>query len=441
MISKNGKTKTSNKLIKLLRKNRKHHKIIGGAFLNFLRKKDNSKTNSNSDDSIQNNTSTNSTEENVKLSKVNQMENIEKKAENVRYAIVGAELLVTASAPLLAASGVGIPLLAILVVVRKLATQYKQNIELNIVLHDVSSIIVNCFLLESLVKVTMQTFKPYVEDTTNEKNNNSSQNSMEESQTDSTISQSETTSNNSPTVTTNTSQKDSTSNSLVNSVSSSQTETSTNSTSSQKSINSSLFRTANNLQSIIAKAMIPKEKNKSGGSVENRINISNNIITRIQAKLDTLNKLLQTIAPIEKDSTFSKVTKKFNRFFFSKQLKNDVLNELTIVNGLFTIYNSQFDWSLRYYENIILKYSKNGKEVLEQIWSNIETTDEYKNYLFQNEESVYNIIENATPEVINNVNKEIDENRPTESNTSKKGGSKTRKKIKKYNKKYTRKRK
>ena len=42
MISKNGKTKTSNKLIKLLRKNRKHHKIIGGAFLNFLRNKDNS---------------------------------------------------------------------------------------------------------------------------------------------------------------------------------------------------------------------------------------------------------------------------------------------------------------------------------------------------------------------------------------------------------------
>jgi hypothetical protein len=156
--------------------------------------------------------------------------------------------------------------------------------------------------------------------------------------------------------------------------------------------------------------------------------------------LDTLNKLLQTIAPIEKDSTFSKVTKKFKRFFFSKQLKNDVLNELTIVNGLFTIYNSQFDWSLRYYENIILKYSKNGKEVLEQIWSNIETTDEYKNYLFQNEESVYNIIENATPEVINNVNKEIDENRPTESSTSKEGGSKTKKKIK-HNKKYTRKRK
>jgi hypothetical protein len=428
MISKNGKTKTSNKLIKLLRKNSKHHKIIGGAFLNFLRKKDNSKTNSNSDDSIQNNTSTNSTEENVKLSKVNQMENIEKKAENVRYAIIGAELLVTASAPLLAASGVGIPLLAILVVVRKLATQYKQNIELNIVLHDVSSIIVNCFLLESLIKVTMQTFKPYVEDATNEKNNNSSQNSMEESQTDSTnISQSETTNNSSY-------------NSLSNSVNSSQIESSSNSPSSQNSINSSLLRTANNLQSIIAKAMIPKEKNKSGGSVENRINISNNIITRIQAKLDTLNKLLQTIAPIEKDSTFSKVTKKFKRFFFSKQLKNDVLNELTIVNGLFTIYNSQFDWSLRYYENIILKYSKNGKEVLEQIWSNIETTDEYKNYLFQNEESVYNIIENATPEVINNVNKEIDENRPTESSTSKEGGSKTKKKIK-HNKKYTRKRK
>ena len=428
MISKNGKTKTSNKLIKLLRKNSKHHKIIGGAFLNFLRKKDNSKTNSNSDDSIQNNTSTNSTEENVKLSKVNQMEDAEKKAENVRYAIIGAELLVTASAPLLAASGVGIPLLAILVVVRKLATQYKQNIELNIVLHDVSSIIVNCFLLESLIKVTMQTFKPYVEDATNEKNNNSSQNSMEESQTDSTnISQSETTNNSSY-------------NSLSNSVNSSQIESSSNSPSSQNSINSSLLRTANNLQSIIAKAMIPKEKNKSGGSVENRINISNNIITRIQAKLDTLNKLLQTIAPIEKDSTFSKVTKKFKRFFFSKQLKNDVLNELTIVNGLFTIYNSQFDWSLRYYENIILKYSKNGKEVLEQIWSNIETTDEYKNYLFQNEESVYNIIENATPEVINNVNKEIDENRPTESSTSKEGGSKTKKKIK-HNKKYTRKRK
>ena len=429
MISKNGKTKGSNKLIKLLRKNRKRNKIVGGAFLNFLRKKDNNTTSNNLNNSIQNNIPNIPTEENVKLSKVNKMEDAEKKAENIRHAIVGTELLVSASAPLLAASGFGIPLLAVLVVVRKLATQYKQNIELNIVLHDVSTIIVNCFLLESLIKVTMQSFKPYVEDATTQKTNNSSEGSVDNFQTNST----------------NTSQTESTNNSLPsslsNSVNSSQNESSLNSPSSQNSINSSLLRTANNIQSIISKAMIPKEKNKTGGSIENNVNISNSIITRIQSKLDILNKLLQTIAPIENDSTFSKVTKKFKRFFFSKQLKNDILNELTVVNGLFTIYNSQFDWSLRYYESIILKYSKNGKDILEKIWSSIESTDEYKNYLFQNEESVYSIIENATPQVINDVNKEIDENRPSESSAGKEGGSKTKKKIKKYNKKYTRKRK
>jgi hypothetical protein len=203
-------------------------------------------------------------------------------------------------------------------------------------------------------------------------------------------------------------------------------------------MNSLLLQTANTIQSIILKAMIPKEKNKIGGANENSINISNNIVTRIKVKLDGLNKLLQSTAPIEKDSTFSKVTKKFNRFFFSKQLKNELLNELTIVNGLFTIYNSQFDWSIRYYESVIMKYSKNGRDILEKIWNTIESTSEYSNYLFQNDNSVYTIIENATPEVVNNVNKEIDENRPTEYNTTQKGGFKTRRKIKKYKKNYTR---
>ena len=53
-----------------------------------------------------------------------------------------------------------------------------------------------------------------------------------------------------------------------------------------------------------------------------------------------------------------------DRFFFSKNHKNNILDSLTIINGYFTIYNSQFDWSIRYYERLILKKYKNKKFVI-----------------------------------------------------------------------------
>ena len=127
-----------------------------------------------------------------------------------------------------------------------------------------------------------------------------------------------------------------------------------------------------------------------------------------------MNKLLQEITPSESDkkSTFNFLRKKTERFFFSKHHKTQIINALTVINGLFTIYNSQFDWTIRYYENLIFKYySKNpdnGKspdEILEEIWNNIESSKEFQDYLFQNEDTIDGTLNN--PAVENKVEQEI----------------------------------
>lgn len=351
MISKTGYTKHCKHLVKILRKNRKPVKR-GGAFLSSLLKSNDAKK----DDTTKNNTSDNI----KKIENLKTIENLDatyKKLEtsqNVAAAVVGAEILVNGAAPLLAASGIGIPLLAILVVAKQIAVQYKQNLELNILLSDVTTIITNCFYLEALIKKTIEKFSRYV----------------------STALQPE----------------------LV------------------KTSDTTLI---NEVKEIEKDGGIKNEDDglnvtPQTGGAEKKAGIDNKIQDKILEKLDILNKLLQEITPSEDDkkSNFNFLRKKAERFFFSKHHKTNIINTLSVINGLFTIYNSQFDWTIRYYENLIFKYysknpldGKGGDEILEEIWNGIETSKEFQDYLFQNEDTIDIALKN--PNVENKVEEEI----------------------------------
>lgn len=334
-ISKNGITKDIQQLIKTLRKNKK---ITGGE--NWW---SSTKSQEKVDDAFDaskdvysgqtlaspQNVETSQTTTNIETAKnINNAIGI---AKGVSGALVAIDLVSHAAEPLLVASGVGIPLLAILIVAKKLAKQYKQNLQLNAILDDVIVIIQNSFFLEALIKKTMGEFSSPVQKALKK----------------------------------------------------------------EVSIQSDIFGGADDELIKVAKT-------------------NDKIEERIKQKLEDLNGLLQKISPDNIDTKIGSLKKKMKRFFFSGELKNEIITNLSIINGLFTIYNSQFDWSIRYYESKILNMD-NGKDEVKNIWNNIESSDEYKNYLFQTEEAIDDVIEDVKQNdtAIENIKKEIVEARQT----------------------------
>jgi len=340
-ISKNGKTKHIQRLVKILRKN----KTYGGDWF----------SSSKPTNVVGNN-----------LEKIQTAKNINKTlqiASVVAGTAVALELVSHAAEPLLAASGVGIPLLAILIIAKKLAKQYKQNLQLQSVLSDVLIIISNSFYLVALIKKTMAEFsQPVQEALTIEARINNNVNSAEN-----------------PT-----------------------------------NIIPEQSGTTQQLVDVVVANEVSNEITPTNQNNTRFAKINNDIEERIKNKLDELNRLLQKISPDDNDTRFGSIQKKFKRFFFSGELKNEIITNLSIINGLFTIYNSQFDWSIRYYESKILSYSDNGKEQIQNIWKNIEGSTEYEKYLFPKDENVDELIKNAgtKPDVIENVEKEIAINNP-----------------------------
>lgn len=344
MISKTGYTKQCKHLIKILRKNRKPVKRGGAFFSSFL--------NSNTNNS--NNKQNEEDEEELNQHISVEYKNFQK-VKDISAAVVAAEILVHGSAPLLIGSGVGIPLLAIMFMTKQLIVQYRQYVELNILFNDVLMIIMNCYYLESLIKETIQLFSPYVSIALKQELENTNNTQLINELTDVQM------------------------NALA------ENETSQN------------------------------ETITTGGSDKIQPNSANKIQQQIIEKLDILKILLQKIDGKTKNTnkfSLDSLKERADRFFFSKNHKNNILDSLTVINAYFTIYNSQFDWSIRYYERLILKKYKNNKidgksgdEILEEIWTKIEGSQEFKDYIFQNEETINKTLQN--PEVKQEVNKDI----------------------------------
>ena len=392
MISKTGYTKHSKHLIKILRKNRKPIKH-GGAF--WSSSSDKNKTTNNQ-------------------KKIENLDDTYKKLEtatNVAATVAAAEILVNGAAPLLAASGVGIPLLAILVLAKQIAVQYKQNLELNILLSDVTTIITNCFYLESLIKKTIKEFSPHVatalepelaktSDTTLINEVKQIENEGVKPETEAVKPETEAVKPETEAVKPETEAVKP------------ETEAVKPETEAVKPETEAVKPETETAKPETETAKPEPEKQQTGGAGK-KAGVDNKIQDKILEKLDILNKLLQEITPSEDDkkSTFNFLRKKGERFFFSKHHKTQIINALTVINGFFIIYNSQFDWTIRYYENLIFKYysknpldGKSADEILEGIWNSIETSKEFQDYLFQNEETINTALNN--PSVENKIEQE-----------------------------------
>jgi len=124
--------------------------------------------------------------------------------------------------------------------------------------------------------------------------------------------------------------------------------------------------------------------------------LDENLQRRILDKINLITKLLASISSekakkiflsmfnennangINDDRYFSKFRSKIDRMFNSKFYKEIILRELSILNSLFILYNSKFDWIIQFYERKI--YIKDPN-IVTNIWNEIEKTDEFKFYL------------------------------------------------------------
>lgn len=217
--------------------------------------------------------------------------------ENTSATFSVLEGVVPIAAPILAGSGVGIPLAAILVLANQFAKYAKSNIILTNMLNYVINIISNCYFLERLIGKTMKVFK-------------------------------DTASNN------------------------------------------------------------EKLPNRTIRDAIMGMNIKTNVTVQLKIKLERLNKLIADIAPDDllgkNTGSLSRTSKRIQRFFFSEKNITEIIRELTIVNSLFIVYNSQFDWIVRFFERK-LQHEKTGSSggvvLLDAIWEEIEKSAEYKEYL------------------------------------------------------------
>jgi len=121
-------------------------------------------------------------------------------------------------------------------------------------------------------------------------------------------------------------------------------------------------------------------------SLQHRILDKINLITKLLASISSekaknifLNMFNDNNAnAINDDRYFAKFRSKMDRMFNSKFYKEIILRELSILNSLFILYNSKFDWIIQFYEK---KINIKDPNIVTNIWDEIEKTNEFKNYL------------------------------------------------------------
>jgi hypothetical protein len=226
--------------------------------------------------------------------------------------------------PLLAGTGVGLPLAAIILLANKIAIQAKQNITLVKLLKDVSEIITNCFLLNQLITSTVILVGTQL-------------NKMIENTTDTEVKQI-----------------------LVYS------KSILNKLQSQSDLIKLINTKLDSLQKMLVSVSLDSELAKNDiESLSMQNNKDRNLPFNPEAKSSSLGYLTDKI---KKGSTmFSQklnaTQKRLSRFFYSAASINGILRELTIINSLFMIYNSQYDWILQHLERKLKNISYEGQKL------------------------------------------------------------------------------
>ena len=214
-------------------------------------------------------------------------------------------------------------------------------------------------------------------------------------------------------------------------------------------------------QNNVDKKIVDLVTDKLKAFINTKINAA--IEIKIKAKISIINLILEEIdsgfikkAPEQSSAPVSyfnslkikgtNLLKRSYKFFIPNDYKRRILNALNIINNLLIVYNSQFDWVIRanerFLKDITIPISKiittkndnkqnntivpvsnipdkcvNGNiEILELIWNAIESSAEFKSYLIH----------------------EDDTNAVTSPSTAiKSGGKKTKRRNRKSNKQYT----
>lgn len=179
------------------------------------------------------------------------------------------------------------------------------------------------------------------------------------------------------------------------------------------------FNDDNLYKSLLEKALVEKGKslglpNQTGGNVGykdefktnlvGKISMNEDVKDRIREKIQDITQLLlknatdRILGILQRDDdvtksgfgvavtqeynrrnasfskTLGKIKRGFDRTVNSKTIQDDILKDLTIINGFFTILKSQYDMTLELYEREL-------GEDWNRVWSIIQSTDEYVNYM------------------------------------------------------------
>jgi hypothetical protein len=132
--------------------------------------------------------------------------------------------------------------------------------------------------------------------------------------------------------------------------------------------------------------------------IQLKATIESKVSDKVQTLVDLLKRLIGETesAPTESKGVLSSIynsAKRFvskakafyNRFGMAQYYQKEILKNLNIINNLLIIYNSQFDWAQGSFI-MRLKNKKIGKEkMLDVIWTKIESTEEFKNYLWKDD--------------------------------------------------------
>jgi len=88
-------------------------------------------------------------------------------------------------------------------------------------------------------------------------------------------------------------------------------------------------------------------------------------------------------------STFGKLDRGINRAFYSSDIRDDIITNLTLINGYFMIMKSQYDMTLELYQ-------REFEDDWAKIWKIIENSEEFNDYM------IPKTIKDSTKEILKN---------------------------------------
>lgn len=291
-----------------------------------------------------------------------------KTISTIGMAITGINIVT----PFFAMSGVGLPLVGVLLLCKQMAELFQQNVQLSAMFQDLLLILDNCFNLYDLITYTDSKFKEAIDSNKTENKFVINEKSLLEQRLI---------------------DKLNLLNKLIIKIAPGEAEKYFQ----VLSEHSLITENNNNIQT---QSKLNEQKNlltQDGGGVKEFVS------SGYQNVKSGLNKAGQQM---------SNLYKKLDVFFYSEYHKNYIVKELTLINSLFMFMNSQFEWRVKSYEY------KLGQGKSKEIWESIITdkSDEskYQKYMskdFVNKVSLENMVitEGKTGVLLDNAEQRMSE--------------------------------